>query len=92
MVHSNIWGPSQLKSTLGFQYFVTFIDDYYRYTWLFLMKNRLELFHIFQFFFNEIKTQFGISIRVLRNDNDRAYHSHSFKQFMAYHDILHQTS
>jgi len=51
-----------------------------------------ELFHIFQSFFNEIKTQFGVSIGVLRSDNGHEYLSHSFKQFMASHDILHQTS
>jgi len=32
LVHSDIWRPSRLKSNLGFQYFVTFIDDYSRYT------------------------------------------------------------
>nr|KYP37334.1 Retrovirus-related Pol polyprotein from transposon TNT 1-94 [Cajanus cajan] len=35
LVHSNIWEPSRVKSTLGFQYFVTFINDYSRCTWLF---------------------------------------------------------
>ena len=79
LVHSDIWGPSYIKSTLGFQYFVTLIDDYSRCTWLFLMKHRSKLFHIFQSFFNEIKTQFGVSITVLHNDNDREYLSHSFK-------------
>jgi len=54
-VHSDIWGPSRIKSNLGFQYFVTFIDDYSRCTWIFLMKNRYELFSIFQIFYNEIK-------------------------------------
>ena len=67
LVPSSIWGPSRVKSTLGFEYFVTFIDDYSRCTWLFLIKNCWELFHIFQSFFNEIKTQFGVSIRVLRS-------------------------
>jgi len=65
LVHSDISGPSRVKSTLGFQYFVTFIDDYSRCIWLYLMKNRSELFSIFQSFFHEIKTQFGISIRNL---------------------------
>ena len=91
LVH-NIWGPSRFKSTLGFQYFVTFIDDYSKCTWLFLMKHRSELFHIFQSFFNEIKTEFGVLIRVLRSDNGCEYFSHYFKQFMASHSILHQTS
>ena len=56
------------------------------------MKNRSELFSIFQIFYNEIKNQFGISIRILRSDNGREYLSHSFKNFMASHGILHQTS
>nr|CAN68461.1 hypothetical protein VITISV_037728 [Vitis vinifera] len=47
LIHTDVWGPCQTASTLGFQYFVTFIDDYSRYTWLFLMKNRAELFSIF---------------------------------------------
>ena len=32
LVHTDIWGPSRVESTLGFQYFVTFIDDYSRCT------------------------------------------------------------
>ncbi|RVW85983.1 Retrovirus-related Pol polyprotein from transposon RE1 [Vitis vinifera] len=30
LVHTNVWGPCRTVSTLGFQYFVTFIDDYSR--------------------------------------------------------------
>ena len=69
LVHIDVWGPCRTASTLGFQYFVTFIDDYSRCTWLFLMKSRAELFSIFQKFYAEILTQFNISIRVLRSDN-----------------------
>jgi len=50
LVHSDIWGPSRIKSNLVFQYFVTFIDDYSRCTWVLLMKNRSKLFSIFQIF------------------------------------------
>jgi len=56
------------------------------------MKNRSELFSIFQIFYNEIKNQFGIFIQILRSDNGRGYLSRSFKKFMSSHDILHQTS
>ena len=31
-VHTNVWGPSRSTSTLGFRYFVTFIDNYSRCT------------------------------------------------------------
>jgi len=56
------------------------------------MKNRYELFSIFQSFFNEIKNQFRVSIRILRCDNACEYLSHSFNTFMKSRDILHQTS
>ncbi|RVW98206.1 Retrovirus-related Pol polyprotein from transposon RE1 [Vitis vinifera] len=32
LVHTDVWGPCRTASTLGFQYFVTFIDDYSRCT------------------------------------------------------------
>jgi len=56
------------------------------------MKNRSELFSIFQYFFNEIKNQFGVSIQILRSDNAREYLSQSFTTFIKSHSILHQTS
>ena len=69
LLHTNVWGPSRSTSTLGFRYFVTFIDDYSRCTWLFLMKTRAKLFSIFQKFNAEIRTQFNTSIRIFRSDN-----------------------
>nr|KYP65372.1 Retrovirus-related Pol polyprotein from transposon TNT 1-94 [Cajanus cajan] len=69
LVHSDIWGSSRVRSTLGFHYFVTFIDDYSRCTWLFLMKTQSELFSICQSLYNEIQKQFGVSIRTFRSDN-----------------------
>ena len=56
------------------------------------MKNRAELFSIFQKFYTEIQTQFNISIRVLRSDNAREYFSAQFTSFMSHHGILHQSS
>ncbi|RVW98628.1 Retrovirus-related Pol polyprotein from transposon TNT 1-94 [Vitis vinifera] len=91
LVHTDVWGPCRTASTLGFQYFVTFIDDYSRCTWLFLMKNRAELFSIFQKFYAEIQTQFNISIRVLRSDNAREYFSAIYFIYVSSWDF-HQSS
>ena len=92
LVHTDVWGPCRTASILGFQYFVTFIDDYSRCTWLFLMKKRAKLCSIFQKFYAEILTQFNISIRVLRSDNAREYFFAPFISFMSQHGILHQSS
>ena len=56
------------------------------------MKNRAELFSIFQKFYAEIQIQFNVSIRVLRSNNDREYFFTPFTSFMSQHGILHQSS
>ena len=56
------------------------------------MKNRVELYSIFQKFYAEILTQSNISICVLRSDNAREYFSAPFISFISQHGILHQSS
>ena len=56
-------------SPTGFKYFVTFVDDFSRVTWLYLMKIRSELFSQFSAFCAEIETQFHVFVQTLRSDN-----------------------
>ncbi|RVW67363.1 hypothetical protein CK203_065031 [Vitis vinifera] len=42
LVHTDVWGPCRTASTLGFQYFVTFINDYFRLT----MPGNIFLHHL----------------------------------------------
>ncbi|XP_075095402.1 uncharacterized protein LOC142173681 [Nicotiana tabacum] len=42
IVHSDVWGPSRVVSSLGFQYFVTFIDDFSRCIWVLRSDNSKE--------------------------------------------------
>ena len=77
IINSDIWGSCRVSSSLDFHYFVTFIDDYSRCTWLYLMKNRSGLFSISQKFHANIRNQFGISIKKLISDNAREYFSTS---------------
>ena len=56
------------------------------------MKNRAELYSIFQKFYSEILTQFNISIRVLHSNNPKEYFSAPFISFMSKHGILYQSS
>ncbi|XP_042946557.1 uncharacterized protein LOC122279793 isoform X1 [Carya illinoinensis] len=91
LVHSDIWGPINIESN-KFQYFVTFVDDYSRVTWLFLIKARSELLSIFQMFWKQIKTQFNKKVQILRSDNGREYLSGAFATYLSDKGIVHQTS
>ena len=92
LVHSNVWGSCPMVSPAGFWYFVTFVDDYSRSTWLYLIKNRSELFSHFRAFCAQIHTQFHVSVQNLRSDHAKEYLSEQFHSFMLQNGIFHQTS
>ena len=91
-VHFDVWSPCSVMSPTGFKYFVTFVDDFTRVTWLYLMESRSKLFSHFSTFCAEIQTQFHVSVQTLRSDNAKEYLSKHFQSFMLQHGILHQTS
>ncbi|PKU60205.1 Retrovirus-related Pol polyprotein from transposon TNT 1-94 [Dendrobium catenatum] len=47
LVHSDVWGNSHTTSIQGYHYFVTFIDDYSRFCWVFPLTQKSEVFHVF---------------------------------------------
>ena len=38
IIQSDVWGPSRVANITGSRWFVSFIDDHTRITWLFLMR------------------------------------------------------
>lgn len=61
-VYSNVWDPCLIVSKPGFRYFVTFVNDYSRMTWIYFMKNRLKVFSHFRAFLCQERTQFGVTV------------------------------
>ena len=50
LIHSDVWGPSPVSSIGESRYFVVFVDDYPRYSWIFHMKHRSELLQVYSNF------------------------------------------
>ena len=73
LVHTDIWGPSPILSMSSYQYYVIFIDDYSRYTWIYFLKQRSDLPQVYIKFANMVKTQFTCPIKILRTDNATEY-------------------
>ena len=57
----------------GSRYFVIFINDFSRYTWLYLIKNRYEILTIYRDFAKMIETRYSKVIKVFWFDNAREY-------------------
>ena len=78
LIHYDVWGPSPITTQGGSRYFVIFVDDFSRYTWIYLFKNRSKLYQIYRDFTKRIETQFYKPIKVFRFDNAKEYKAHEF--------------
>ena len=76
LVHSDVWGLI-IKSFDGYKYFVTFVDDFSRFTWLYLLKAKSEVATVFQDFHHLVHTQFSSQIKILQSDNGSEYMSNT---------------
>ncbi|XP_057529771.1 uncharacterized protein LOC130808310 [Amaranthus tricolor] len=92
LVHSDVWGPAPVVGLHGFSYFVTFIDDCTRMSWIYFLKQKSEVFHVFVEFYNMICTQFQTQPRMFRTDNGREYINSNMQQFFKQQGLIHQTS
>jgi hypothetical protein len=69
MIHLDIWGPIGTKSLHGHSYFLTAVDDYSRFTWITLMKQKSETRQHIKDFVQLIETQHNTKVKIIRSDN-----------------------
>jgi len=89
LVHIDIWGPFSIPSIHGHKYFLTVVDDYTRFTWVYLMKNKNETRSLLTNFVVMVKNQFDKGIKIIRTDNGQEF---CCKDFYDKYDIIHQTT
>jgi hypothetical protein len=87
LVHTDVCGPMSRKSLSGCEYYLTFIDDYSRNTWIYFLKAKSMVFAWFQEFIALVENQTGKRIKVLRSDNGGEYSLRQFVEFCAQHGI-----
>jgi transposase InsO family protein len=83
LIHSDIWGHRSTNSMNGYRYFVIFIDCFSRVTWVYLMKNKSEVFACFKDFHRSIQTQYEAVVKVLRSDNGTEYTNRIFGEYLS---------
>ena len=69
------------ESTSWAIYFITLIDDYSRYEYVYLLSHRYEALDVFKYFIAEVETQLERRVKILRIDRGREYLSNMFKMF-----------
>ncbi|CAA0818610.1 Uncharacterized mitochondrial protein AtMg00810, partial [Striga hermonthica] len=90
LVHSDLWGPSPIKSKTSHLYYLNFVDQFTKFTWIFFLKQKFEVFDIFLHFKTMVETQFGFKIKNLQTDWGGEYRS--LDPFLQSNGITHRVS
>ncbi|XP_058198441.1 uncharacterized protein LOC131313960 [Rhododendron vialii] len=79
LVHTDVCGPLKPISNGQNRYFLTFIDDYSRKTWVYFLKLKSEVFEKFKEFKALVEKGSGYHIKTLRLDQGREYIGDQFE-------------
>ena len=83
LVHTDVCGPMNVQARGGYEYFITFTDDYSRYGYVYLMRHKYEAFDKFREYKAVAEKQLDVHIKQLRSDLGGEYLSGEFKSYLA---------
>ena len=73
LVHSEVCGPKQTATVGEKYYFLTFVDDFSRFTVLCLLRNKHEVFSKLKEYVATVANKFGRKVQAIHSDNEGEY-------------------
>jgi len=90
LIHTDLAGPMKTTSLGGARYYLLFIDDYSRYTMVYILRQKSETFSKFREYKALVENYHDKKIKALRSDNSGEYTSHQFAKFLRDSGISHE--
>uniref|UniRef100_A0A803PY32 Integrase catalytic domain-containing protein n=1 Tax=Cannabis sativa TaxID=3483 RepID=A0A803PY32_CANSA len=90
LIHTDLWGPSHVDSKDGYKYYVHFLDDYSRYTWIFSLTLKSQALPVFIKWKSLVEKQFNLPLKAVQEDWGGKYRP--FKRFLLDQGIHFQSS
>ncbi|KAJ4716957.1 Retrovirus-related Pol polyprotein from transposon TNT 1-94 [Melia azedarach] len=81
LIHADVCGPFKPRSLGNNNYFLLFIDDFSRKTWIYLLKQKSEVFGAFKKFKAAVEKESGRQIKAMRTDRGGEFTSKEFQEF-----------
>ena len=82
LIHVDIWTPHSIPSFEGHQFVLTVVDDFSRFTWIYLLKTKVEVKFVVPNFILLIQNQFPVKLKKWRSDNGREFFLTNFLPHM----------
>lgn len=89
-IHSDVCGPMEVTSIGGCRYFLIFVDDYTRMTFVYFLKAKNQVFKYFKEFKSLVENQQNKKIKIFRTDNGLEFCNALFDSYLAEAGIIHQ--
>jgi histone deacetylase 1/2 len=86
LIHSDVW-TSPIISIKGSKYYILFVDDFSRYSWIFPMQYKHEVFDIFLKFKLHVENLFSSKIKMFQSDGGSEYTNRKFQNYLAHNGI-----
>jgi hypothetical protein len=74
LVHSDVFGLVSVPSLGKSMYYVSFIDDFLRNTWIYFLRKKSKVFDRFKEFKALVENQTKKIIKVMRTDNGEEFY------------------
>ncbi len=83
LLHMDLFGPTHYstRTTTACLYGFVIVDDYSRYTWVYLLAKKSETFSYFTKFAKLVQNEKGVPIVSLRSDHGREFENYEFENF-----------
>lgn len=92
VLYSDVCGPFETQSLGGNNYFISFIDEFTRMLWIYLIQRKSDVLAIFKKFKLMCEKQSGRYIKILRTGGGGEYTSHEFQKFCDEAGIIHEVT
>ncbi|KAL0413818.1 UNVERIFIED_CONTAM: Retrovirus-related Pol polyprotein from transposon TNT 1-94 [Sesamum radiatum] len=92
LIHSDLADFKNTLSKGGKKYYMSFVDDFSRYTKIYLLRTKDEAAEMFLRYKTEVENQLDKKIKRLRSDRGGEYSTNFLKDFCEKNGIIHETS
>jgi transposase InsO family protein len=92
LLHIDLFGPTQYTSIGENKYDFMTVDDYTRYTWVFFLVGKSDVFATFKSFVKGIYNEFETTIKRVRSDNGSEFKNTRIDELCDEFGIRHQFS
>ncbi|KAK1611638.1 hypothetical protein QYE76_035311 [Lolium multiflorum] len=92
LLHLDLFGPSHYDTLGGSKYGFVIVDDYSRYSWVFLLKSKDETYKEFIIFAKKAQRMYESEMKAISTDNGTEFKNYTMQEFVDDEGIKHEFS